>query len=59
MKKEKDGSYRIRFNKKQIDALLSIAGVLDNKLLGRDAIVNFGYIIYKLNKIKEQEKLKK
>ncbi len=58
MKKEKDGTYRIRFNGEQIDALLSVASVIDNKLLGRNTIVNFGYIIYKLNKVKEQEKQK-
>ena len=51
--KEKDGTYRIRFNEKQIDALLSVASVLDNKLLGGDTIANFGYIIYKLSKIKQ------
>ncbi len=55
MKKEKDGTYRIRFNKEQINAILSVASILDNKQLGRDAIVNFGYIVYKLDKIKKQE----
>jgi len=36
LKNEK--SYRIRFNEKQIDAILSVASVIDNKLLGSLAI---------------------
>ena len=49
----KEKSYRVRFNEKQIDAVLSVASVLNNKDLGSDAIANFGYIVSKLHKIKE------
>ena len=55
MKKDKDKGwgYRVRFNKEQIEAVLSVASVLNNKELGNKTIANFGYIVHKLNKIKE------
>jgi len=55
MKTKKEKSYRIRFNKAQIDAILSVAGVIDNMKLGRGTIANFGWIVAKVYKIKEAD----
>ena len=54
MKKER--SHRVRFNEEQIDAVLGVASVLNNKDLGNKTIANFGYIVAKLHKIKEKWK---
>jgi len=51
---EKEKSHRIRFNEEQINAILSVASVLNNKDLGDKTIANFGYIVAKLYKIKKK-----
>lgn len=59
IKKDKSNGYRIRFNNEQIRAILSVASIIDNKQLGSKTISNFGYIVYKLQKILDEEEVLK
>ncbi len=47
-------SHRVRFDEKQINAVLGVASILNNKDLGSETIANFGYIVSKLHKIKKK-----